>query len=119
MGCHCLLHREGQEDRISYVGKNVSFYSTKGKECLPGGKESACSTGDLGSTRSPGEKKGYPLQYSGLENSMSCIAHGATKSQTRLSDFHFFHFMKAEKIQEDSVFLEEGRNPKHEIPLRN
>ena len=37
------------------------------------GKESACYAGDLGSIpglgRSPGERKGYPLQYSGLENS--------------------------------------------------
>ena len=38
--------------------------------------------------RSPGEGEGYPLQYSGLENSMDCIVHGVTKSQTRLSDFH-------------------------------
>ena len=38
--------------------------------------------------RSPGEGKGYPLQYSGLENSMDCIVHGVTKSWTRLSDFH-------------------------------
>ena len=30
---------------------------------------------------------GYPLQYSGLENSMDCIGHGVTKSGTRLSDF--------------------------------
>ena len=29
------------------------------------------------------------VQYSGLENSMDCISHGVTKSQTRLSDFHF------------------------------
>ena len=42
-----------------------------------------------GLERSPGEGKGYPLQYSGLENSMDCIIHGVTKSQTRLSDFHF------------------------------
>ena len=35
-----------------------------------------------------GEEKGYPLQYSGLENSTDCIAHGAAKSWTRLSDFH-------------------------------
>ena len=38
------------------------------------GKESACNAGDPGSIprlgRSPGERKGYPLQYSGLENSM-------------------------------------------------
>ena len=29
-----------------------------------------------------GEGKGYPLQYSGLENSMHCVVHGLTKSQT-------------------------------------
>ena len=48
--------------------------------------------GDLGSVPglggSPGEGKGYPLQYSGLENSMECIVHGVAKSLTGLSDFH-------------------------------
>ena len=39
--------------------------------------------------RSPGEGKGYPLQYSGLENSMDCIVNGVAKSQTRLRDFDF------------------------------
>ena len=39
--------------------------------------------------RSCGEGKGYPLQYSGLENSMDCIVHGVAKSWTQLSDFHF------------------------------
>ena len=38
--------------------------------------------------RSPGEGEGYPLQYSGLENSMDCIIHGVTNSWTQLSDFH-------------------------------
>ena len=60
------------------------------------GEESACNVGNLGSIpgfgRSPGEGKGYPLQYSGLENSLDCIVHGVSKSQTRLSDFHF-HFL--------------------------
>ena len=42
-----------------------------------------------GSGRSPGERKGYPLQSSGLENYVDRIVHGVTKSQTRLSDFHF------------------------------
>ena len=60
------------------------------------GKESACNVGDLGSIpglgRSPGEGKGYPLQYSGLENSMDCIVHGVTKRWTQLGDFHF-HFI--------------------------
>ena len=57
------------------------------------GKESTCNAGDLGSIpglgRSPGEGIGYPLQYSGLENSMDYIAHGVAKSLTRLSNFHF------------------------------
>ena len=58
--------------------------------------ESACNAGDLGSIaglgRSPGEEKGYPLQYSGLENSMDSIEHGVAKSRTHLSTFHFqFH----------------------------
>ena len=48
------------------------------------GKESACSAGDLGLIsglgRSPGEEKGYPLQYSGLENSMNSIVNGVAKS---------------------------------------
>ena len=39
--------------------------------------------------RSPGEGKGYPLQYFGLENSMDCTVRGVVKSQTQLSDFHF------------------------------
>ena len=46
--------------------------------------------------RSPGEGKGYPLQCSGLENSMGCIVLGVTKSWTRLSDLHFhFHLVAA------------------------
>ena len=50
------------------------------------GEESACNAGDLGSIpelgRSPGDGKSYPLQYSGLENSMDCMFHGVTKSRT-------------------------------------
>ena len=42
-----------------------------------------------GSGRSPGEGKGYPLQYSGLENSVDCVVKGLAKTGTRLSDFHF------------------------------
>ena len=42
--------------------------------------------------RSPGEGKGYPLQYSGLENCVNCIVHGVAKSQTQLSNFHFTSF---------------------------
>ena len=47
------------------------------------GKESAHNVGDLGSIpglgRSPGEGKGNPFQYSGLENSMDYIVHGGLK----------------------------------------
>ena len=50
------------------------------------GKESAFSAGDPGSIpglgSSTGEGIGYPLQYSGLENSMDCIVQGVTKSWT-------------------------------------
>ena len=64
--------------------------------CGSAGKESDSNVGDLGSIprlgRSPGEGKGYPLQYYGLENSMDYIDHGVAKSQTRLSYFHF-HFI--------------------------
>ena len=64
-----------------------------GFPCGSAGKESACNAGDLGSIsglgRYPEEGKGYPLQYSALENSMDCIV---TESQTLLSEFHFlFH----------------------------
>ena len=62
------------------------------------GKESAFNAGDLGLIpvlgRSPGEGKGYPLQYSGLEISMNCMVHGVVESRTRLNHFHFhFHFL--------------------------
>ena len=76
-----------------------------GFPCGSTGKESTCNLGDLGSIpglgRSPGEGKGYPLQYSGLENSMNGIVRGVTKSQTRLSDFHFpsLHFIMVEIVE--------------------
>ena len=71
-------------------GKSLRY---KGFACGSAGLESTCNAGDLGLIpglgRSPGEGKGYQLQYSGLENSMDCIDHGVTKSWTRLSDFQF------------------------------
>ena len=67
-----------------------------GFPCGSAGKESAYNVGDPGSIpglgRAAGEGVGYPLQYSGLENSMDCIVHGIAKSRTQLSDFHF-HFV--------------------------
>ena len=62
-----------------------------GFPCGSADEESTCNAGDLGLIpvlgRSPGEGKGYPLQYSRVENSMNCIVHGVTKSWTQLSDF--------------------------------
>ena len=64
-----------------------------GFPCGSAGKVSACSVGHLGFIpglgRSSGEGKGYPLQYSGLENSVDCKVHGVAKCQTQLSNFHF------------------------------
>ena len=86
--------------------------------CGSAGKESTCNVRDLGSSpglgRSPGEGKRYPLQYSGLENSMECIVLGVAKSQTRLSDFQVNRISelreKASKLVEmadiDSLFVE-------------
>ena len=72
----------------------VTFFH-KGFPVGSAGKESTCNAGDQGWIpglgRSPGEGKGYSLQFSGLENSMDCIIHGVAKSQKWLSDFHF-HF---------------------------
>ena len=64
-----------------------------GFPCGSASKESSCNAGDLGLIlglgRSPGERKGHPLQNSGLENSMDCIVYRVAKSRTSLRDFHF------------------------------
>ena len=65
--------------------------------CVSAGKESACKLGNLGLIpgleRSPEEGKGYPLQYSGLENSMDYTVHEVTKSRTWLNDFYFTRYI--------------------------
>ena len=62
----------------------------------PAGKEAGFKAGVLGSIpglgKSPGEGKGYPLQYSGLENSKDCIVHGVKKNWTQLSDTQCSNF---------------------------
>ena len=67
------------------------------------GKESTCNAGDPGSIpgsgRSAGEWKDYPLQYSGLENSMGCIVHRGTKSWTGLTDFDFTDIYSPPKLE--------------------
>ena len=80
---------------IFFFFSKSAYAAPWGFPCGLAGKESTCNVGDLGSIpglgRSPGEGKCYPLQYSGLENSMDCIVHGVAMSWARLSDFHF-HF---------------------------
>ena len=78
-----------------FVREGIGYSPTSvflGFPCGSAGKECTCNVGDLGSVlrlgRSPGGGKGYPLQYSGLENSLDYIVHGVAKSWTWLSDFH-------------------------------
>ena len=70
-------------------------------------RESSCNVGDLGLIpglgRSPGERKDYPFQYSGLEKSMDYIVHGVAKNRTRLIDFHFRATMTFTKLSRESM----------------
>ena len=77
--------QEFQERTSCWLYLQILKIALSGFLCGSAGKESACNAGDLGSNpglgRSPGEGKGYPLQYSDLENSMDYIVHGVAKSQ--------------------------------------
>jgi len=80
---HPLDHGESKEVPEKHL--LLLHYFGSHFPCGSAGKESACNVGDLGSVpglgRSPGEGKGYPLQCSGLDNSMDYIVHGVAKSQ--------------------------------------
>ena len=93
--CHCIC-KSGETLLLITL---LLGFSSKGFPCGSAGKESAGNEGDLGSIpglgRSPGEEKGYPLQCSGLENSINCVVCGVAKSRTRLRDFHFHFSSKA------------------------
>ena len=80
-----------QEIPIQFLGWKICWRRDRlptpiflGFPCSSAGKESTCNAGDLGSIpglgRVSGEGKGYPRQYSGLENSMDCMVHGVAKS---------------------------------------
>ena len=79
-----LVQSLGQEDPLEK--DRLPTPVILGFPCGSAGKESTRNAGDLGSIpglgRSPGEGKGYPLQYSGLENPMDCVVPGITKRQT-------------------------------------
>ena len=76
--------------------------------CGSAGKESTAMQETW--VRSPGEGKGYTLQYSGLENSIDCIVHGVTKSQTRLSNFHFTYFSFEKSITRKKIYSNRKEN---------
>ena len=82
----CQLHCFQIFPPILNIIFSFSLWSSKGWKGLPCGsadKESTCNVGDLGSIpglgKSPAKGKGYPLQYSGLENSMDCIVNGVAR----------------------------------------
>ena len=58
------------------------------------------SVRSLGWVEYPGEGKVYPIQCSGLENSLDCIVHRVVvKSWSQLSDLHFhYHFHKVRNL---------------------
>ena len=81
---------------LGRIGGGRGLLSTQGFPDSSVGKESACSAGDPGSIpglgRSPREGDGYPLQYSGLENSMGCIVYGVAKGGLRACRQHTTNF---------------------------
>ena len=78
-----------------------------GFPCASAGKKSASNAGDLASIsglgRSAGERNSYPLQYSGLENSIDCIVHGVAKSWTwqklNWTDFYLWASLVAQMVK--------------------
>ena len=86
-------------------------------EGFPGGsagKESTCNVGDLGLIpglgRSPGEGKGYLLQYSGLENSSDCISPWGLKELDTTEQLTFFTFNPYYKYEFIHFYLLRAHN---------
>ena len=88
---------------------NVDSWASLGSGGI---KNLFANAGDLGSIpglgRSPGEGKGYPLQFSGLENYMDCIVQGVAKSRTQLRDFHFHLQSQQELCMEQKAWMGKG-----------
>ena len=101
VGCHARLMLQVTSFK-KLSSKNVLLQGFPDSSV---GKESICNAGDPssipGSGRSAGEGTGYPLQCSGLENSMDCIVRGVAKSRTWLNNFHF-HFTPAKSVRNAS-----------------
>ena len=93
-----------QETPVRFLGWEVHWRMDRlptpvflGFPCGSAGKESACYAGDLSLIselgKSPGEGKGYPLQYSGLENSKDCIVHGVGRRESDTTEQLSLHFI--------------------------
>ena len=113
-----VMDREAWHAAIHRVAKSQTRLSDWTElNCGSAGKESTCNVGDLGSIpvlgRSPGEGKGYPLQYSGLKHSMDSL-WGCKKSDR--TNFHSLwlicskHFLKAKQYDQswytDTLYLQ-------------
>ena len=86
------------------------------------GKESTCNVGDLGSIpglgRCPGEGKGYPLQYSSLENSMGCIVHGAMTKQLVLPQLCIVYLHYTLSKPPPSAGIPAHHNQQHSLSIK-
>ena len=80
----------------------IFFFLTWGACCGSAGNESACNVGDLGSIpglgRSPGERKGYPLQYSGMENSWTVQSLRSQDQDTERLSLHAMRETRAQSL---------------------
>ena len=94
-GCFSIIYWKGYppSELLFHLCQKSVEHACVGFPGGSAGKDSARNEGDLDSIpglgRSPGEGKGHPLQYSGLENSMNRLVHGVANSQTQVSGFHF------------------------------
>ena len=82
-----IMRNVGLDEAQAGIKIPANAEVVKNSPANKGGIRDAGSIPGLG--RSPREGKSYPLQYSGLENSLGCRVHGVAKSQTWLSNFHF------------------------------
>ena len=89
----------------------ISLRVTEGFPGSSAGIEPACSVGDLGSIpglgRSPGEGNGYPLQYSGLENSINRKSPWGRKESDTTESFSL-HFLNSQVLVGLPLFLSGG-----------
>ena len=103
--CSCLL--EGASHFMGFPGGSA-------------GKESSCNAGDLGSipgwARSPGERKGYPLRYSGLENSTDSPWGRKELDTTERLSLHFTRVLWVAGFSDHLIFLWAGHPPGWDWP---